>query len=160
MNETREGHSAVICQNTVYVMGGMGGQDGGYLYSCEAYNILKDEWTNIASMNTNKDIPSAIAINNQFIYTFGGCTPNPGAPKPEKDIDTIERYDITKNEWQLLDLKLNSPNCWSACFSPEPNKVVIVGGFAWHDKVELIDLETKKWESLPKMNDKRRNLPS
>ena len=75
-------------------------------------------------------------------------------------MDKIERYDITKNEWQLLDLKLNSPNCWSACFSPEPNKVVIVGGFLWHDKVELIDLETNKWESLPKMNDKRRELPS
>ena len=67
MNQIRQEHSAVICQNTVYVMGGHnGGKDkkGGYLYSCEAYNILKDEWTNVASMNTNKDVFSAIAINN------------------------------------------------------------------------------------------------
>jgi N-acetylneuraminic acid mutarotase len=141
-------------------MGGTGpSENSGYLYSCEAYNILRDEWTNIASMNTNKDVFSAIAINNQFIYTFGGCTPVQ-AVKPETEIDTIERYDITKNEWQLLDLKLNSRNCWSACFSPEPNKVVIVGGYLWYDKVELIDLKTNKWESLPHMNDSRRNLPS
>ena len=74
MNYTRMDHSAVICQNTVYVMGGTGpSDDSHYLYSCEAYNILKDEWTNIASMNAKKDDFSAIAINNQFIYTFGGC---------------------------------------------------------------------------------------
>ena len=53
-------------------MGGTDGNNDNYRNSCEAYNTSKDEWTYIESMKRAKDVFSAIVVNNQYIYTFGG----------------------------------------------------------------------------------------
>ena len=134
MNENRRLHCAVICKNIVYVIA----------YKCEAYDIDKDEWTYIKPMNIKRGSFAATVIENKFIYTFGGWEELP-----------IERYDIAQDTWQILDLKLNSANRNLACFNPEPNKVVVLGGKMWLKKVEQIDLTTGDWEVLPEMNHER-----
>ena len=132
MNTKRQEHAAVICGNTVYVMGG---QDGGkWLNSCEAYDIAKDEWSYVKSMEIKKCNFSATVVNNQFIYTFGGSDDN------GDNLASIERYDIAQDEWKVMEFKLNSPNYACACFCPEPNKVVVLGGDEWKNKVYQIDL--------------------
>ena len=65
---------------------------GGYcnndvLFSCEAYNVHKDEWQHKNSMIMKKSNFSATVVNDQFIYTFGG-------DDNKKSIDVIEKYDI------------------------------------------------------------------
>ena len=53
----------------------MGGYDeSNYLDSCEAHDIVKDEWSYVKSMEIKKNNFSATVVNNQFIYTFGGET--------------------------------------------------------------------------------------
>ena len=121
MNQARESHAAVICGDTVYVMGGYG-DDSNCLNSCEAYDIAKDEWSYVKSMKIKKDNFAATVVNNQFIYTFGGYTDGFNA------FTSIERYDIAQDEWKVMEFKLNSPNYCCACFCPEPNKVVVLGG--------------------------------
>jgi hypothetical protein len=67
----------------------MGGADGGkFLDSCEAYDIAKDEWSYVKSMEIKKTYFSATVVNNQFIYTFGG------EDDDLNDLSSIERYDI------------------------------------------------------------------
>ena len=75
MSKERRLHAAVICGNTVYVMGGL---DGGYnkLDSCEAYDIAKDEWSYVTPMKIKMCLFAATVVNNQFIYTFGGIDEN------------------------------------------------------------------------------------
>ena len=70
MNEQRRLHAAVVCGNTVYMMGGYGG--GNKLDSCEAYDIAKDEWSNVTPMKIKMRSFAATVVNNQYIYTFGG----------------------------------------------------------------------------------------
>ena len=72
-------------------------------------------------MNIKKCAFAATLVNNQFIYTFGG---NNGTIY----LNSIERYDISKDTWQLLDIKLNSSNYNCACFCAEPDKVIVLGG--------------------------------
>ena len=62
----------------------------------------------------------ATVVNNQYIYTFGGYA--------DRELDIIERYNISEDKWQLLDIKLDSVNRNCACFSPEHDKVVVLGG--------------------------------
>ena len=113
-------HSAVTYENTVFVMGGQ--YNGGYLNSCECYDITKDEWTTVSPMKKAKRYFGATVVNNQYIYTFGGFNITDG------EIDVIERYNISEDTWQLLDIRLDSSNFLCACFSPEPDKVVVLGG--------------------------------
>ena len=130
MNQGRSFHAAVLCGNTVYVMGGQDGSNiSNKLDSCEAYDIAKDEWSYVKSMEIKKDDFSATVVNNQFIYTFGG----EGAGR--KTLASIERYDIAQDEWKVMDFKLNSVNYSCACFCPEPNKVVVLGGRILKNKV-------------------------
>ena len=64
---------------------------------------------------------AATVVNNQYIYTFGGMNYNGKS-------DSIDRYDIANDEWEQLDFKLNSADYGFSCFSPEPNKVVVISG--------------------------------
>jgi hypothetical protein len=44
MSQMRKEHAAVICDNSVFVMGGYDGVQNVFLNSCEVYNVKKDEW--------------------------------------------------------------------------------------------------------------------
>ena len=133
MNTKRQLHAVVICGNTVYVMGGH--HNVNFLDSCESYDIAKDEWNFVKPMNIKKYAFAATIVNNEFIYTFGGYD-------GDKKLATIERYDIAQDEWKVIVFKLNSPNDCCACFCPEPNKVVVLGGTKWKNKVYQLDLRT------------------
>ena len=70
MNTKRCEHSAVVCGDTVYVMGGHDGSN--FLDSCLAYDIPTNQWRNIKSMNVKNNSFATTVVNSQFIYTFGG----------------------------------------------------------------------------------------
>ena len=84
---------------------------------------------------------SATAMGNRFIYTIY-----------KQD---IERYDIAKDSWELLPkLKHRCKSC--ACFCPQPNKIVILGGNLGQI-VREIDIETGESEALnPMIHDRKR----
>ena len=134
MNSIRSDHAAVICGDTVYVMGGHDGFN--YLVSCEAYDIAKDEWSYVNSMQIKKAGFSATVEKNKFIYIFGG------SDNGRESLDSIERYNIEEDRWNVMMFKLNSANDCCACFCPEPNKVVVLGGTKWKNKVYQLDLRT------------------
>ena len=151
MKQMRKEHSAVICGNTVYVMGGYDGQQSSFLSLCEKWDVERNKWKPFAPMNIAKCAFSATVVNRKYIYTFGGYD---GA----KRLDNIERFNLKDEFWELLRLKLKFPLSNCACFSPYINKVVIFGGgfssgFSHH--VEMIDVETGEWKSLPKMKEGR-----
>lgn len=83
----RKEHAAVICENSVYVMGGYDGVQNIFLNSCEVYNVKKDEWRGFSPMTISKCAFSATVVNNKFIYTFGGYD-------GQNRLDAIERYSI------------------------------------------------------------------
>ena len=83
----RKEHSAVICQNKVYVMGGYDGVKSTFLSSSEVFDLEKNRWDCIAPMNLFKCAFSATVVNKNFIYTFGGYDGT-------KRLDAIERFSL------------------------------------------------------------------
>lgn len=147
----RKEHSAVICESTVYVMGGYDGQQSSFLSLCEKFDVEKNVWKSFSPMNIAKCAFSACVVNRKFIYTFGGYD-------GQKRLDTIERYDLLEEHWELLKIKLRFPLSNCACFSPYMNKVVIFGGgfsSGFSHYVEMIDVESGEWKGLPKMKEGR-----
>lgn len=147
----RKEHAAVICENSVYVMGGYDGVQNVFLNSCEVYNVKKDEWRFFSPMTISKCAFSATVVNNKFIYTFGGYD-------GQNRLDAIERYSILDGDWLRLTIKLKFPLSNCACFCPEPDKVVVFGGgfsSGFSPYVEQIDIKTGQWKTLPIMNEGR-----
>ena len=95
MKQMRKEHSAVICENTVYVMGGYDGQQSTFLNLCEKYDVEKNQWKPFVPMNIAKCAFSACVVNRKYIYTFGGYDGT-------KRLDTIERFDLKEEYWELL----------------------------------------------------------
>lgn len=91
----RKEHSAVICENTVYVMGGYDGQQSIFLNLCEQWDYETNTWVDFEPMNIAKCAFSACVVNRKFIYTFGGYDGT-------KRLDTIERYDLGEKCWELI----------------------------------------------------------
>ena len=92
-----------VCTNLekVYVCGGIHHEDT-YLKKCESYDIKKDKWDTIKSMNLKRKNASSIWMNNEFVYVFGGSIPE------ENEMETVERYVISKNIWEILPIRLNN----------------------------------------------------
>ena len=151
MNQMRKEHAAVICDGTVFVMGGYDGVQNSFLNCCESYSVQANEWKYFAPMNISKCAFSATVVNRKFIYTFGGYD-------GQNRLDAIERYCFAEASWELLRVKLKFPLSNCACFCPAASKVVIFGGgfsSGFSPYVEQIDVETFEWKTLPIMSEGR-----
>jgi N-acetylneuraminic acid mutarotase len=88
---------------------------------------------------------------NKSVYTFGGYDGS-------KRLDTIDKYNIKKDQWDECPFKLRFALSNCACFSPFLNKVVIFGGgfsSGFSHFVEMIDIKSGEWKSIPKMKEGR-----
>lgn len=135
----------------MYVIGIYDGQTGKFLNEGEKYNLLRDEWSNIANMNVPRCAFSATSVNSTLIFIFGGYD---GTVR----LSSIEKYDPDEDKWQQLPITLRFPLSNSACFSPRKNQVIILGGglsTGFSLTVQLLDIESGQWVSLPPMAEGR-----
>jgi hypothetical protein len=151
MTQIRKEHASVYLRGCVYVIGGYDGQTGKFLNEGEKYNLLRDEWSNIANMNVPRCAFSATSVNSTLIFIFGGYD---GTVR----LSSIEKYDPDEDKWQQLPITLRFPLSNSACFSPRKNQVIILGGglsTGFSLTVQLLDIESGQWVSLPPMAEGR-----
>jgi len=102
-------------------------------------------------MNVPRCAFSATVVNNRYIYIFGGYD---GTQR----LGSIEKYNPELNIWLEIRASLQFPLSNCACFSPERNKVIVLGGgfsSGFSLSVEKLDIETETWVSLPMMTEGR-----
>jgi len=151
MMQIRKEHSAVCINNFVYAIGGYDGMANSFLKQCERYCIQTDVWEECTNMNVPRCAFSATVVNNRYIYIFGGYD---GTQR----LGSIEKYNPELNTWTEIRANLQFPLSNCACFSPERNKVVVLGGgfsSGFSLSVEKLDVETESWVSLPMMTEGR-----
>ena len=100
MNESRNAHAITMCRGNVFVLGGFSGKQR--LNSVEKYEVKQDKWSQMAVMKDKRHYLSACTINDEFIYAFGGFF---GSTEQEIN-DTIEVYDVDKNTWVVLTVRM------------------------------------------------------
>jgi hypothetical protein len=71
MHLKRYAHGCCYINEYIYVAGGAYTMDRG-LSNCERYNIIGNEWEHIPNLNREKYGVSIVAMDNRFIYVFGG----------------------------------------------------------------------------------------
>lgn len=92
-------HGLVASNNRLYAIGG---QDrNNVLNSVECYQPEENSWKCLASMNKCRAAPGVAVLGN-YLYVVGGSQSYGNGWMD--GTDTVERYDIEKNEWTLVSL--------------------------------------------------------
>lgn len=149
MKQTRKEHGSVYVNKAVYVLGGYDTFSSNFLSTCEKFNPDKNEWTFIKNMNIAKCAFAVTAVNNKYIFTFGGYD-------GKERLNIIEKYDLVSDIWSIYDIKLPQPLSNGACFSPKSDQIVLLGGGynnGFSLEVLSLDLEKKVWNKFPSMSE-------
>lgn len=147
----RKEHAAVYLAGYVYVIGGFDGTQNLFMKTCERYNMERDKWKQVASLNTARCAFSASPINARFIYIFGGYD-------GLRRLDSVEKYDRIEDNWSICNFKLKLPLSNCASFNSGHDQLVILGGgfsSGFSLNVERVNIQKGEWTSLAPMNDGR-----
>lgn len=95
--------------------------------TCERYDVARNQWSTIASINKRRYAASAVAVReSDKIYLFGGRS-----DYNNNMMEDIEEYNISQDVWRVIKLPL--PNDWTpveVCSSIQirPGTILIFGG--------------------------------
>ena len=119
---------------SVYVFGGLN-YSKKVLSQCEKFS--NSEWTAIADMKECRKNASAVALNSDSIYVFGGSSNKAPA------LDSIEQYSVGANRWNLLKVKMPQALCYLSCSRQDDHTFLILGGCT-KDRVAMKSFKTNK----------------
>ena len=171
MKIPRNGCSAAVIDNKVYVFGGfyekqteatsssMSDDDSSHsvhvvLDSVEVLDLKSHVWSFAASMPTPRTGCAAVALpESRQIMVLGGFDGN-------QELSIVETYQTESNSWKSL-ASMNA--CRSGCAAvaiPDRREVVVMGGFDGSplgalDTVESFSINTQQWKPLNAMLSKR-----
>lgn len=154
----RSSFGAIYHNQKVFIVGGHQGPEHTYpkesfLDRMDVYDLKTQTWSQAASMNIPKH-GFQMAAHGDYIYVFGGfafsAQHNPGW----KSLDSIERYDIVNDKWEVI--KTTLPVRRSSNISMKVgSKVYLVGGWdstpkhsgdkegKFHSSIDIFDLNSE-----------------
>ncbi len=159
----RSSFGAIDHQGKVYIMGGHQGPEHTYpkesfLKRVDIYDQKTMKWSQGADMNLAKHGFQMVAHEGS-IYVFGGFAYSPDHNPGWKSLDTIERYDIATNTWEILSTKLPSPRSSNIAVKVQ-DQVFLMGGWdstpqydgdkegRFHADIDVFDLKTGAVKTL------------
>lgn len=114
------------------------------------YLVKEDKWVQMAPMKDKRHYLSACTVNDEFVYAFGGFF---GSTEQEIN-DSIEVYDIDKNNWSILTVRMKSPLWACSALAVSPCEIILIGGKNTNrnGEVQLYNIKNKTWKPLQNMN--------
>ena len=149
----RYGHNLIYLNGNIYAVGGFSHKDlpnevPVTLATCEKYSIQENLWSYVSTMNEARAFHSSVALENQFIYVFGGL-------HDFTVLQTIEKYDTISDQWVSLYFKLPVPLAKHGATVVDSKSVLICGGmstdFEPTASTFVLDLQTIKWNKKANM---------
>ena len=155
----RERHCSVSIGRKIYVFGGMN-------TTVTDKTIVFDEatqiWSNLAPMN-NKRVGFSALSHDGNIYAMGGMKDGHKRDDYSRFLNTMEVYDVKKNEWKVSkEMKNRRYGCSSFLVG---SKITVLGGCADKDfvqAVETFDIKENRWKQslLPSSGSDRKEFAS
>ena len=160
-NRLRGSMAAAVFNNKIYITGGStNGHTNGWVNWTDVYDPSNDSWKALADAPHARDHFQAALLNGK-IYAVGGRRTNFAEEKLFNDTESaVDVYDIASDKWQTLPKNANliTPRGGAATVVCD-NKIYLIGGESRqpeaHNEVEVFDLLTMKWTSLPPLNNGR-----
>lgn len=133
LNTPRSSHSLTYLNGYIYAIGGITNNQI-YTAKCERYSIVADTWSPIAPLNYATAACSTCSFNGKYIFKFGGQDPSGSL------IIFIEKFDISKNKWTIVDASIDeTPEnlhhfgfkfmSTAVCAQINPRQILILGGY-------------------------------
>lgn len=101
MQVKRAGHTLVYVPNSshfyIYAIGGRT-NDKTRTKLCERFDSSVKTWEKVSNLNYARSRCAATLYNNNSIYVFYGTN------SFGKSVSTIEKLDLNKNEWSIIDV--------------------------------------------------------
>jgi hypothetical protein len=117
MRNARSTHAGVYHSHYLYVLGGV--RDDRYLSECERYVCAESRWEYLPGLPVACYGMSAVVLKNS-LYVLGGY----GVKQTE--LDTVQRLDLHRLTWRLMQLKLPHAGRWSPCFKTDSQVYLVM----------------------------------
>eukprot|EP00927_Polykrikos_kofoidii_P025715 TRINITY_DN23054_c0_g1_i1.p1 TRINITY_DN23054_c0_g1~~TRINITY_DN23054_c0_g1_i1.p1 ORF type:complete len:415 (-),score=60.96 TRINITY_DN23054_c0_g1_i1:260-1504(-) len=164
MTERRTHAQSAAIKGYLFVVGGIDA-DEVPMRSVERYGVVSRVWEFMSPMEFPRHL-AAKAVFEGRIYMFGGCSSNDAA------LHSAERFDVASGLWETLPPMTHArvgAGCAAVVASPSQEDPVaggiyICGGHCGKgssgddeilDLVERLDLTTLRWDSMPRMSERR-----
>ncbi|KAL4471672.1 hypothetical protein ABPG74_008565 [Tetrahymena malaccensis] len=127
MQQKRFYHSSCYFQNQIFVTGGRiyGDDQQSVLKSCELYDFSLKKWQLIPQLNRPRFSHGMLQVKGK-IYVFGGNDGN-------GNLSSLEIFNQSKQEWDLVILESNSLNIRDPYLIAEDNQSVIIISMYYDD---------------------------
>ena len=105
MSIPRSGHGCTAIPGgevSVLVTGGTQGFGAAAMADAEIFSWNSNSWKNVTSMKLGRFGHAVVALGER-VFAIGGDDRN------QKNMDTIEEYDVRRNTWNIIKQKLNKP---------------------------------------------------
>ncbi|WP_162449974.1 Kelch repeat-containing protein [Phytoactinopolyspora mesophila] len=160
MPEGRAAAAVAAVDDTVYVAGGMGADEGHSHSLVEddmlVYDAAADTWSTTTGLPTPREHVAGAAVDG-LVYVMGG---REGA----ENLDTAEVYDPAADTWSSLAAMPTARSGLGVAAACEQH-VIVVGGeriiegeAGVYDEVEAYDVESGTWQTLPPLPTARHGL--
>lgn len=136
----------VIGKN-IYVFGGFTNQAPDfYLNAVEVFDTVTSKWFVLPSMKIARINMGIATIDDRFVWILGGYG------RGDKKLDSIEVFDVERNEWSVPPIKMKYPDVITNAIASD-HRIFIFGKQKLHG--EVLDIDEMKWSSLPPMKTPR-----
>lgn len=134
MLNPRSSHSVCVHKDAIFIVGGFLNQQE-FTTTCEIFDIKKEKTSPIANLNIASGVSGLCPFNDKFIFKFGGLTEGLSLN------NTIERYNIALNIWELIDAKFDTHDplkidlktfsllSTCCCIQINTNEILVFGGY-------------------------------
>jgi len=119
---------AIYHSQKVYVFGGYDRENKIQLKTCEHYEINTSRWVPMGDLKIARSQSAACRINDEEILVCGGYNKEIGT------LDSIERYIIAKDKFELATIKLPIPLRRFMVIRVAKNIVLVLGGLTVSSK--------------------------
>lgn len=158
-NRRRGAAGTVVYDGKIYVVCGIiNGHTSGWVSWLDEFDSKTNEWRTLPNAPRSRDHLHAAVVDNKLVVA-GGRQSGYGGGGFETTVEQTNVYDFDTREWtELPSPKGDIPTQRAGIAAAvHQGNVVIIGGESGsqetaHNEVEMLDLSTGSWESLPSLN--------
>ncbi|XP_954281.1 protein with kelch domain [Theileria annulata] len=144
LKQPRRNNAGAALADRLFCVGGFDGMN--ILDSVESYDMRMKNWIPVASLNLPRS-SAMVTHQNGSLYAIGGTT--------GERLKSVERYDVRKNEWELISnglLEVRSAG--AAC--TYLNEMFIAGGI---DNLQSVHSSVETWDSKNQTSSFLKDVP-
>ena len=138
MKQKRWDHATCFSKGYIFVFGGAD-KDENYKLTkkCDKYDIILDNWIEIANFSNEASDFSVCNFHDRYIYKFGGWN-------SISYVNIIERYDIEFDQWIIINPPLKPLlGGFPECIQVNERQIYVFGGFfvKGHDENFILEID-------------------